>query len=207
MRILFYGDSNTWGYDAKNECRYHKPYPTLIQESLKGDTIINASLCGRTLCHEDPYDSDRNGLRHLSMTIKMHLPLDRLAIALGINDCKRIFSTNIYNLEKGLRALLDVALNPAIYTKGMKQPEIWVLSPFVMNKDYHAVKKTLANFGQEGYEMSLKASEVYKGVCEMYGVHFFDTSSICTASAFDGLHIDEEGHKKIAQALVKEWSR
>lgn len=122
MKILFYGDSNTWGYDAKNASRQKNRFTQLIKESFKEHEIIESGLCGRTLCLDDPYDEDRNGAKTISMVLKTHAPIDVVFIMLGTNDAKRQFSTNSISLEKGIRTLLYRALNPEIYRDGSKVP-------------------------------------------------------------------------------------
>lgn len=76
MRIMFFGDSNTWGYDPETSLRFTNRYTQLIQSELNDDVIIEEGLNGRTLCQNDPYDPDRNGCLDIKRCIKSHLPLD-----------------------------------------------------------------------------------------------------------------------------------
>ena len=50
MRIMFFGDSNTWGYDPETSLRFTNRYTQLIQSELNDDVIIEEGLNGRTLC-------------------------------------------------------------------------------------------------------------------------------------------------------------
>ena len=63
MKILFYGDSNTWGYDAKDASRQKNRFTQFIKQEFSQHEIIEEGLCGRTLCLDDPYDEDRNGTK------------------------------------------------------------------------------------------------------------------------------------------------
>lgn len=135
MKILFYGDSNTWGYDAKDASRQKNRFTQLIKERFDEHEIIEEGLCGRTLCLDDPYDEDRNGAKMISMVLKTHAPIDVVFIMLGTNDAKRQFSTNSISLEKGIRTLLYKALNPEIYRDGSKVPQFFVACPPKMNRD------------------------------------------------------------------------
>ena len=129
MKILFYGDSNTWGYNALDASRQKNRFTQLIKQSFKEHEIIEEGLCGRTLCLDDPYDEDRNGAKMISMVLKTHAPIDVVFIMLGTNDAKRQFSTNSISIEKGIRTLLYKALNPEIYRDGSKLPKFFVVCP------------------------------------------------------------------------------
>ena len=135
MRILFFGDSNTWGYDALDASRQKNRFTQLIKNTFCEHEIIEEGLCGRTLCLDDPYDEDRNGAKMISMVLKTHAPIDVVFIMLGTNDAKRQFSTNSISMEKGIRTLLYKALNPEIYRDGSKVPKFIVVCPPKMNVD------------------------------------------------------------------------
>ena len=75
MKILFFGDSNTWGYDAKDASRQPNRFTQLVKKAFSEHEIIEEGLCGRTLCLNDPYDEDRNGAKMISMVLKRMLPL------------------------------------------------------------------------------------------------------------------------------------
>lgn len=203
MRILIYGDSNTWGYDAKTGKRFEKRYPKYLQKMMPQHEFIEEGLPGRTLCQDDPYDEDRNGKKYISMVIKSHEPLDMIWINLGTNDAKRMFSTNIYSMVKGLKAVLGIVLNPALYRNYGKIPEVWIIRPARMHPDYELKKTTKANFGKEGYAIMEKIDVAYKNVCADWGVKFIDTKDVIMADKFDGIHITEESHKKLAIYLKK----
>lgn len=200
MRLLFYGDSNTWGYNPETRLRYEKRYTKQIQEAFLEDEIIEAGLCGRTLCQEDPCDVDRKGIRGIQMEIKTHLPLDLIVIVLGTNDCKRMYSTNKYSLEKGTRALLDTILVPSLY-KDYPQPEVLVVYPPLMNEAYTNNPKTVANFGKEGFDMLMEARQLVNDTCQAYHVHYLDTKVV--AGEYDGIHLSQEGHNALAKQLIK----
>lgn len=71
MNILFYGDSNTWGFQGDNpkvRLAYAKRFPQHY--------IIEEGLPGRTICFDDPLDSGRNGMETLPMLLQTHEPLD-----------------------------------------------------------------------------------------------------------------------------------
>ena len=64
MNVLFYGDSNTWGFDPETGQRY--PYPlrwTSVCARLLGPeyNCIPCGMNGRTTAFDDPVKGARNG--------------------------------------------------------------------------------------------------------------------------------------------------
>lgn len=206
MKIVCYGDSNTWGYNPANAFRYERRWTELLQEACPEDTVIAEGLNGRTMAYDDPYDKDRNAKKDMQRLIKTHLPIDVLIIMLGTNDAKRIFNTTPISLEKGMRTLIYEALNPDLYRSGFKIPKILVVSPPKMHPDYDKNPETKVTFGKEGYEVLEQAGQVLSNVPSLfadYDVDFMDTSDICMAQACDGIHMDEENHEKLAKAIIE----
>lgn len=200
MRIMFFGDSNTWGYDPETSLRFTNRYTQLIQSELNDDVIIEEGLNGRTLCQNDPYDPDRNGCLDIKRCIKSHLPLDILVIMLGTNDAKRMYNTNVYSLEKGMNALLDKVFDPSLYKKGFDTPKVLIVCPPRMNPSYIKDPKTFANFGKEGFNMIEEAKDHLAEVAKSYGVDFVDTKIM--AGDYDGLHLQSKEHKELAEQLI-----
>lgn len=201
MRIMFFGDSNTWGFNATNRMRYENRYTKLIKDVMCEHEIIEEGLCGRTLCQNDPYDIDRNGNNDIQMLIKTHLPLDMIVVMLGTNDAKRMFNTNVYSLEKGMNALIDKIFTDGLYKHGFNRPKVLIVSPPIMHESYINNENTRINFGKEGYEIIEKAPIHLRNVANFYGVEFIDTQ--VKAGSLDGIHLDEEGHRQLADKLIE----
>ena len=67
-RILAYGDSNTWGFDAESFTRFSEDirWTGLLQKALEKDALIlEEGLCGRTTAFDDETIAGANGLRAL----------------------------------------------------------------------------------------------------------------------------------------------
>ncbi|MBP3853100.1 MAG: GDSL family lipase [Erysipelotrichaceae bacterium] len=206
MRIVCYGDSNTWGFNPLTGKRYEKPYPVLLRELFPDDEIISEGLNGRTMVYDDPFDKDRNAKKDIQRLIKTHLPIDVLIIMLGTNDAKRIFSTNPTSLQKGMRALIYQVLDADLYRSGFAMPKILVVRPPRMHPLYYKNAETNMTFGEPGYQMLEQAGEALSAIPTMFkdaGVDYLDTGDICMAQAYDGIHMDAENHANLAQALEK----
>lgn len=200
MRILFYGDSNTWGFNALDKSRQKNRFTRIIKERLSEHEILEEGLCGRTLCHDDCYDADRNGAKAISLVLKTHDPLDVVFIMLGTNDAKRQFSTNSISLEKGIRTLLYKATNPEIYKDGAKKPKFFVVCPPRMNPGYVKICRTVENFGQEGYDMLKNSKPFLEKGCKDFNIEVIDTQAV--AGEVDGIHMDASGHRQVAEVLI-----
>lgn len=200
MKILFFGDSNTWGYDAKDASRQPNCFTQLVKKAFSEYEIIEEGLCGRTLCLNDPYDADRNGAKMISMVLKTHAPIDVVFIMLGTNDAKRQFSTNSISLEKGIRTLMYRALNPENYRDGSKLPKFFVVCPPKMNVDGLKNERTASNFGQAGFDILANTKPYLEKGCSGLNVEVIDTSAV--AGSLDGIHMDEKGHKLVADSLI-----
>lgn len=201
MKYVFFGDSNTWGYNSKDGSRFDSRFTQLLKRKYPEDEIVEEGLCGRTLCFDDPFDSDRNGYKQISMVIKTHNPIDVLFIMLGTNDAKRQFSSNLITLEKSIRHFLYRVFDAEIYKDGLKIPKVYVVCPCHMHPDYVKNSRTVINFGSVGFEMLEKSYDSLRKGCKDFNVEVIDTCAV--ASVYDGIHLDEEGHKLIADCLEK----
>ena len=89
--LLFYGDSNTWGFNPATGERY--PYEkrwTAICAKILGDDFncIPAGMNGRTTIFDDPVKACRNGRDALDYELQTHKPLDLIVVMIGTNDLK-----------------------------------------------------------------------------------------------------------------------
>ena len=85
IRILCYGDSNTWGDSADDSVRYpiNVRWTGLLQQKLEDKfEIIEEGLCGRTTTLDDPKEEGRNGKTYLIPCINTHNPLDLVNLML-----------------------------------------------------------------------------------------------------------------------------
>ena len=108
IRILCYGDSNTWGTyghwkDVGKRALRFAPedrWPCVMQQELgDGFEVIEEGLGGRTAFADHVDGPWKNGLHTLPTILHSHKPLDLVAIMLGTNDLaqkKDITEDDIY---------------------------------------------------------------------------------------------------------------
>ncbi len=90
-RILCYGDSNTWGYDAAADDRFPEEvrWTGVLQQLLgEGFRVIEEGQPGRTTVWDDPIEEHRNGKTALYSVLESQSPVDLVVLMLGTNDLK-----------------------------------------------------------------------------------------------------------------------
>ena len=182
--ILCYGDSNTHGYNPKNGLRfpYHVRWTGMLADLLGPEYhVIEAGLNGRTTVLTDPLEPYVNGGLFLHMSLRMHKPEDLVIIMLGSNDLKRIFG------EQTARQIAENA-----------------------GKLVEKTKELTASFNKEGIPSKIllvspirsrQFPEEFEKEARRQGVYYMNAAAYAQASKRDSLHLDEEGHEKLAMAM------
>ena len=200
--ILFYGDSNTWGFDPLTRERY--PYEkrwTSICAGLLGDgyCCIPAGMNGRTTAFDDPLKGCRNGLEGLDYELQSHKPLDLAVIMLGTNDLKY---TDAAGSARGMEALVEkllsanrrFCLSSPVFPNGAG---ILLVAPVRLMQD---ISETGRN---DSSAESGKLSGLYREIARKYRLGFLDAAQVTAPSEADGVHLDAEGHRRIGSAVAE----
>ena len=203
MRILCYGDSNTWGYDPTSGMRFAHRWPKVLAQQFPQDEIIEEGLNGRTLVHEDPYGKGRCGSAVLEMLLRTHQPLDLIIMMLGTNDLKTMYHLNAEMIAKGVRENIKIMQNPFLYERYVI-PKILVVSPIALGETILTTSPWVGEFHERSYQVARHMAKPIQEICAQYHCYFFDAASVACASKADGVHMDEENHRKLAYALAKE---
>lgn len=201
-QILLYGDSNTWGLIPGTNERY--PWGTrwtsIIQEKLNDCHVIEEGLCGRTTIFEDIYRENRNGLKNLSYVLEANKGLDAVVIMLGTNDCKSHYKPNPFKIAKGLEQCLDKI------TTEISPEQVLVISPIHLGDDVWKPEFD-PEFDKESVVVSKKLKEEYKKIAAQKKVNFIAASDFVAPSNVDNEHLDENGHKKLAEVVYFELNK
>jgi lysophospholipase L1-like esterase len=205
--ILCYGDSNTWGFNPRTQRRYdHKTrWPMvlarLLNEGAPPDDprwhVVEEGQNGRTSCREDFVDGDRNGLRQLIPILESHMPLDVVAVMLGTNDLKPRFSPMPYDIAWGVQRLVTAIQNSQTGPDAAGPEVIMICPPPTVESP---VFKHV--FG-DCAALSQKLPPLYRRLAEECGARFLDAGKHIRSSAADGIHLDPEEHRKLAEAVAK----
>ena len=179
MRILCFGDSNTYGYDPRGFFgdRYGAGdrWVDLLAKQT-GYEIINAGSSGREI------PRDREALRLFAGKA----PVDSLLVMLGTNDLLQGASA------KEAAARMDAFLERSLpYCK-----QILLVCPPPMKRGAWVPTNALV-------EESIRLAEEYKRLAEKRKILFVDTRRWNIELSFDGVHFTETGHAAFADRLIE----
>lgn len=200
--IVCYGDSNTWGHHPSDGHRtpYEDRWPGVLQKLLGEEYLVyEEGMNARTTGFDDPVDPYRNGISYLDPCLLTKMPVDLLIIMLGTNDTKAHLGQTAFSISKCLEQLVVKAQNP-VYGRDGRVPEILIVSPIRIGE---AVGETWLGdyFNERSISLAKELAPRYRNMAELYGCHYIDAAQIADPSPIDQLHLDEEGHGKLAHAF------
>ena len=180
MRILCFGDSNTYGYDPRGFFGDRYDAGDRWGDLLANQTgleCINAGANGREI------PRSLYALRLLTE----HMPVDIFLVMLGTNDLLQGASAK----EAAIR--MEAFLNPLL--PHCKQ--ILLIAPPPMKRGSWVPTDALV-------AESIHLAEEYKFLAEKLNIPFIDTRHWNIELTFDGVHFTEAGHHTFAENLRKE---
>ncbi len=201
MRILCFGDSNTWGHKQLG-IRYNRDTRwTALLDTILGEdyTVIEDGLCGRTADGlQECADSHRG---FLQKAIVAAYPFDIVIISLGSGDLradlKLTHSDMVKNIIKVVKTFLEYD-----YEDG-KTPSIIIASPPHILPGVSAAKDSyIYGLDESAVEKSKEFAPLYKEVASDLGVYFFDEQEYAIVNEDDCRHLTPEGHKKLAEGFA-----
>ena len=180
MRILCFGDSNTYGYDPRGFFgdRYGAGdrWVDLLAKQT-GHECINAGANGREI-PRNPY-----ALRLLAE----HAPVDIFLVMLGTNDLLQGASAKeaAVQMEVFLTPLLPHCKQFLLVSPPPMKRGAWVPTDELVTESIHLAKE-------------------YKLLAEKLNIPLIDTRHWNIEVTFDGVHFTEVGHHTFAENLGKE---
>lgn len=202
--ILVYGDSLTWGIIPNTRKRL--PFETRWPGSLEGHLlragvavrVIEDCLNGRRTVWDDPYKPGRNGLEGLEQRMEIHSPLSLVIVMLGTNDFQSMHRFTPSLSAQGIAALVR-AIRRAPIEPDMPSPAILIVAPPAIETP----KGTIAPKFEGAEKRSRGLAEAYEAIARELGCSFFDANSVTSSSPVDGIHLDADQHRALAEALAE----
>lgn len=180
MKILCYGDSNTFGYDPRSwqgEAYDTGGWPELLG-TRTGWQVVNGGQNGRQIPHRD-YQL-RGALRFL----RHHSPAELLIVMLGTNDLLQGISAaeTGARMEIFLREISSVCSNLLLLSPPPLELGDWVRdnAPVAASRQLSGILEALAG---------------------RLGIAFVNTHLWEPELAFDGVHLTGQGHLAFAREL------
>jgi len=194
-KILCFGDSNTFGYNPKDASRFEssKRWAGILKDKLFNHNfkVIEAGLNNRKCFIKDP--EELCGFK--ALPDYLNEKLDFIILGLGINDVQKMYKPNDSQIKTGIINLINLA------KRYQKEAKIIILSPSNLNKNVTSHHYFSNLFDDWSVEKSKEIFNLYNEAAGSTQVEIIDLNKITPVSNIDGLHYDEDGHKKIAEKL------
>lgn len=201
-RIVCFGDSNTWGYDAESNERFNEDvrWPSLLAQRLGNEfQVVEEGLPGRTSVVDDPLFEGLNAYRYIHPCLMSHAPLEFVILMLGTNDTKERFHLTSYNIAQGIARLSLKAKNMPVGVNG-NSPKVLVVAPPPIGNQY--IQTEIG--ASMGSGCDIKSEEMPKYLEELLkaqNTDFLNTKGIVHMGTVDYMHLDQEGHKRLAELV------
>lgn len=182
MKILCFGDSNTYGYDPRSYFGGRYPeqhrWVDLLSREI-GYTMVNA---GENGC-EIPWAEWE--LSRFKEMLNSHRPVGVLIIMLGTNDLLQgnSIETVVNRMERFLENIRPEMEMILLIAPPKMQLGEWVST-------------------QHMIDSSAGLSLGYRRLCKRLDVPFVDATEWNVTLTFDGVHFSEEGHRAFAEGLA-----
>lgn len=213
IRVMCYGDSNTWGTVGKWVEDDHLSYrydsntrwPGALQAALGDDyDVIEMGLGGRTTIYTQEGHPYKNGEKGLEAALSMAHPVDLVIIMLGTNDLQIHKTITEEELPTGISRLIDM-IQASRRGRDEKAPQLLIVAPPEIRPSApegrtHVYAKFRCDIGGE---LSRKLPEVYRKVAQEKGCWYFNAQTVAQPGAADGVHLDAQSHIRLGQALAE----
>jgi lysophospholipase L1-like esterase len=207
-QILIYSDSLSWGIipDTRDRLSFEKRWPGVFENKLiaagKNVRIIENCLNGRRTVWSDPFKEGRDGSQGLAQVIEMHSPLKLVILMLGCNDFQCTHNNNAWLSAQGTVKLINI-IKTAPIEPGMPIPEIMVVAPPPIIE----AKGVIANKFEGSENRCTGLAAELENVARENSVLFFDAATVTQTSTVDGIHLDENQHQSLGEALARVVSK
>ena len=183
MKILCFGDSNTYGYDPRSF--FGSRYPAqhrwvdLLAQKL-GCKTVNAGENGREIPRR------QGELQCFDLMLANQKPIDLLIVMLGGTDLLQGNSAEV--VVKRMEDFLEYI--------DLEKSGILLIGPPPMKRGEWVPTQTLI-------DASAALNLAYKDLSRRLGVRFADAGEWNIPLTFDGVHFTEAGHKAFAEGLYQ----
>ena len=206
IRIVCFGDSNTWGYDPETKRRHgdHVRWTSVLQDLLGDDyQVVECGINGRTAAHDEPFRECRNGVKGIGYSLLESSPLDLLILNLGTNDLK--YEDNPAAISRGIWLLMRTVHHSGLWNtfdtsvfRGGKE-RVLLMAPIHIGKELD--ERFPDSILRGKHELSTRFAELYEPVAKKFGAEFMDSAQYAQPSEADCLHMDAENHRRLAEAV------
>ena len=202
IRILCYGDSNTWGFiPAGNHKRYDRceRWTSLLSEKLGNDyEVIEEGLCSRTLLSPDDDGSlGKVGYDYLIPCLDTHDPIDIVILMLGTNELKTVNNKSSEEIGEMLEKYFVKTILNKENRSNNTYPKLIIVCPPIVDED----KELCAAWNNfvGAYEKSIKLDKIYSDIAKRNKCFYLSNEGFKTG--IDGIHLTKESHALLSEKL------
>lgn len=202
-QVLVYSDSLTWGIipDTRQRLPFEKRWPGVFEKATNeagaNIRVIENCLNGRRTVWSDPFKDGRDGSQGLAQVVEMHSPLKLAILMLGSNDFQCTHDNSAWLSAQGTAKLIRI-IQQAPIEPGMPVPEIMVISP----PPIISPKGVIADKFDGSVARCGGLADELKNVAKDHSVHYFNAGNVTDASVVDGIHLDENQHEILGNAVA-----
>ncbi len=202
LRILCFGDSNTYGLTPQlTQLPQEQIWTSLLQEKLGFDRaeVIREGLTGRTTAYDRPGAPWKNGLTALPEILEKHAPLDMVLIMLGGNDCLAEMHLSAEQIAEGMKMLIGTTRSRCRSLQGF-EPQILIIVPPGFLPEY-VNTPSAQELDQHSLDTAKALGPLYRKLAEAEGCLFYDAYGKLEISPLDCEHMTPTGHSELAEEL------
>ena len=193
--ILFYGDSNTYGYDPRSffgdrfsrEIRWTSRLAAAAEKDWK---VFAEGLNGREI------PSGKYELQHVYSLLQEGIqgePPDWFAVMLGTNDLFSAYPDfSADHVSQKMARFLD-----QIKEAAPKVALLLIAPPLIGRENASSLEEQLL------YRESLRLGVLYEELALQRALAFVNTAEWSIPMGFDGVHFSEEGHRIFADRMLE----
>lgn len=181
MKILCFGDSNTFGYDPRSFFGSRYPAQHRWVDLLAGKLgcqAVNAGENGREIPRRE------SELLRFDRMMANETPVDLLVILLGSNDLLQ--GNEVADVVRRMDSFLQHIQ--------LERPKLLLIGPPPMQLGEWVLTQSLA-------DASIELNRAYKALAQRLAIPFADAGAWEISMTFDGVHFTEDGHRAFAEGL------
>ncbi len=201
-RIVCFGDSNTWGYNAETDGRFDDDvrWTGVLSSELGNEySVVEEGLNGRTTVFEDPLNEGLSGIKHLFTILMSQSPIDLLIIMLGTNDTKERFSATPQNIADGVDRLIKKAVISKVWRN---DPKILVIAPIIIGEKCYS-SHVAGGMGAHCVEKSRELPRLMMQCAKLNNCEFMDCNEYVKENEIDYMHLDSESHTAFGKVVAE----
>lgn len=203
IKVLCYGDSNTWGQKPDKSGRYAADvrWTGKLQQLLGDDYyIVEEGLGSRSTDLDYDRKPGRNGKTYLMPCLESHTPTNVVVLMLGTNDLKVEYGRSSNDVARALGGLV-ADINRFSKDQNGDASKIILVSPILIDSTAPRFTEFYTGYYDERAMLeSKKLAAAIASLAQDLGCEFVDAATVSEPGE-DGIHLSEESHSPLAEVL------